>query len=108
MIRPRTQAFGEAESHGLKIMRIVGGGDSGCHDRIEQSGPIQVHGHAVGVRDCANGLDRRQRVDGSASGIVRVFNADQCGLNAVGSMGRMAASTCSAVMRPCLPPTQWS
>src|SRR5690242_12694749 len=65
-------------------MLCVGGGRQGGGGHgIEESGAVEMHRHTVRRCHGANPFDGGEGIDGATSGIMRVFETDERGLDAM-------------------------
>ena len=78
-----SQSFRETERDGFEVLCVHSWRQGGGGDGIEEPGSVEVHGDAMPYGESSDFFDRGEGIDGATSGIVRVFDADEGGRNAV-------------------------
>ena len=70
------EALRETKGDGIEVACVLCSRDTGGNDGVEKSGAVEVHGNAVGLGYGAGPFDLGERIDGAASAIMGVLQAN--------------------------------
>ena len=101
------QPFGEANRHGIKMLRPLIGRDSGGNDRVEQPSAIQMGNQAVLVGPRTDPLHSFKGKNPATASIVRILQANEPCANHVLVFRLIVPSKSSRSSKPKSPGRTW-